>query len=351
MPPLHQDRIDVVTILPVHHLSVDWHLLVTIIEIVRAEQPPPHIQGATWTQEPIVDSQDQTDLYNLSCTGPKTLFIAPSKYSLGERTTVSQFDLCSRLYRELNGCFDGFDWNHTCIAGGFLTGLVEQKYDAAAYENSDIDLFIYGETAEEAQNHFMEVFKFIKDKFADLWVVPLDCVNIVINICTQQSIRAIQLVCVTGISNPEQLINRFDLSHCQIAFDGTRFISTPECRETLRTRQSRILGTQTTAHRLYKAYTRGFSIMIPDHQVYVKPPNTSTWVYGFNRSSLADKSLKEFTLDKLLTKENMEQFAKMVYNPSCKQQYIKEKKVIESDGFSGWLPKYLKSHTPGRYVR
>jgi len=292
-----------------------------------------------------VQTRTQNDPFKLKCNGPNTLFIAPNKYSIGEETTVSRTDLYSRFFRELNGCFEGFDWDHTCIAGGLLTGLIDKKYDPTVYRDSDIDLFIYGATPEETKQHFSRVFKFFQEKFAELWVVPLKYDNVMV-INLGQSHRVIQMIGVTDTINPSQLIGRFDLSHCQIAFDGNEFLCTSEFNETMRSRQSQILRQGTSAYRLYKAYLRGFSVMIPKHPVYVKSDQMCT--YGVNETHSIN-NLKEFTLDKLLTDTNIASFSKMSFASQSKEQYVKDGVVIQGAKLTEWFADYLQTHTPCRF--
>lgn len=302
-------------------------------------------------------TEHPNDLFNLKCNGPHTLFIAPNKYSIGEKTTVSRYDLYSRFYREVNGCFDGFDWDHICIAGGLLTGLVEKKYDPAVYAESDIDVFIYGVTEDDVKQRFAKTLKFFQAKFADLWIVPLPWENImVVNLCTECVRRSIQLIGVTNISDPMQLIQRFDLSHCQIAFDGNEFICTTEFSATMSNRQAQILGKKTTTYRLYKAYMRGFSVMIPNHPVCVKDCSTPhekqtklVFSYGIKDSTAVVDNLREFTLDKLLSEKNIMSFSQMSFNPKNKERYIKDGTAILSGKIDDWVTDYLKTHTPCPY--
>jgi hypothetical protein len=288
--------------------------------------------------------------FDLQCNGPNTLFVAPSKYLIGEATTVSQYDMYSRFCREVNGCFDGFNWDHVCVAGGLLTGLIDKKYDPAVYAESDIDVFIYGSTVEEAKSHSMRVFKFLQTKFNDLWVVPYKCESIiVVNLCTGKMNRSIQLICITGITTPRQLIDKFDLSHCQIAFDGKEFICTPQCMETMRSRQTQLVGNRTSEYRLYKAYMRGFSVIIPNHPVNVKTCDETGFSYGFAESTPIVDNLRHYTLDKLLTEDTIMVFSKMSFNPRNKEQYIKNGTAIQYCGINDWVNDYIKSHTPNAY--
>jgi hypothetical protein len=317
---------------------------VDIRKIMPLSEAPSSVKDMT-VAKPI---QVHCGPFKLKCTGPDTLFITPSKYVLGEDTTVSQYDLHSRFYRELNGCFDGFDWDHVCIAGGLLTGLIDKKYDPTVYNDSDIDVFVYGITPGETKQHFSRVFKFFQNKFDDLWVVPLKGDNImVVNLCTKQSRRVIQLIGMTDTNGPRQLIDHFDLSHCQIAFDGNEFLWTQEFMDTMCSRQSQILRPRTSAYRLYKSYMRGFSVMIPKHPVHVTSAQDQDMMsdYGFDIAP-STNNLSRFTIGELLSADNLALFAKKPFNSRTKDQYIKNGLVIQGTKCTDWLTNYVKTHKP-----
>jgi hypothetical protein len=283
--------------------------------------------------KPVITTNSSVEPFGLVYTVPNVLFGAPNKYVPFEKTTVSLYDMSSRLFRELNGCLDGFEWKHACISGGLLTGLIEKKYDSAIYKDSDIDLFIYGQTPDQTKQYFSETFRFIQSKCGDLCVKPLQCENImVINLCTKQLNRTLQMIGISGIESPLQLINRFDLSHCQIAYDGAQFVCTNEFTETMRTRQTRITSSRTSLFRLYKTYMRGFSVLKPDHPVRV---TNSNGTYDLRNLLGITDDITDVTLEKILS------FTKTPIN--------KELNEIKGDAITEWFTKYIQTHAPCNY--
>ena len=96
------------------------------------EDVPPHQRLTDQKTESDVEPaiiETTTDLFGLTCEFHGLLFSSPNKYLYGEKTTASKYDVMSRFFREMNGLFDGFDWQHACIAGGLLTNLFEFKLD------------------------------------------------------------------------------------------------------------------------------------------------------------------------------------------------------------------------------
>lgn len=305
-------------------------------------------------QRPNVTELKEDGMFNLTGVGQNLLFIAPSQYSSNEKTTVSKFTLSSRLCRELNGVFDDFDWSHACISGGLLTGLSEKKYQSSVYGDSDIDLFIYGKDVEETKRYFERAFKYFQSKLTDLWVVPIgkeQCM--VVNLCSSQLTRPIQLIGTIGVSGPQQLIEHFDLAHCQVAFDGDHFHYTSAFVNAMKTRTTQIMKPVTSVHRLYKTYQRGFSVVIPDHPVNVvnhkKDQHTyqqtyqQTYPLPMNTYGI---DIKYYTLDHLLSKEILEEIEKLRFNMKFKEQYVKENRVIPTETLNQWFTKYMEKHTP-----
>ena len=273
--------------------------------------------------------------------GPDYLFMAPLKYARGEKTTVSLFDLISRLIHELNGCFDGFSWDHACISGGLLTGLIDSKYDPKIYSQSDIDLFIYGATPEETKKYFYKAFKFFQHMLPDLRVSPRASDKImVIDLVTKQINRPIQLIGVCGASNPLEVIKHFDLSHCQIAYDGKQFSWTQEFAKTMQTHQSIITGNWTSASRLLRAYQRGFSVMMPDHPVHVNSyQKVDNYEYMFHLMTHIIDNVKEYTLEKIMK----------CCEPTTSHPHPDQHLVLSTPQMNVWLRKYMETHTPNDF--
>ena len=289
------------------------------------------------------DDEPETtaDLFGLTCDTHGLLFSAPNKYLYGEKTTASKYDVMSRFFREMNGLFDGFDWQHACIAGGLLTGLFEVKVDPKIYQNSDIDLFIYGDSLAETKKYFARTFAFISSKYKEKFHVLLSkshdymILDFVIQGVTS---RTLQMIGVSGIKTPRQLIGLFDLSHCQIAFDGNDLIGTSSFRNSMQTHQTQIMRESTSELRLYKTYQRGFSVLMPNHPVHVK--NSKDLLENEDPYSLLQvvglpDNLHEYTLDKLLSQNVISSFT---HKPSREE--------VSGDVLTKWFTKYVETLLP-----
>jgi hypothetical protein len=214
-----------------------------------------------------------------------------SKYLVGEQVTVSKMTFFHRICTELGQVFDSpFNWNNVFIAGGFLSGLLEANYDAELYKDSDIDLYVCAQNTNQLITRMNEVIKYLQTHTPNIYFLVSGYSQIMLIDCFIQGWkRRLQLIGITaGGSFPillkksgtkpdkcpttEEVISAFDLTHCQIAFDGSDVICTPEFIDSMITRCSSINPQVHSVHayRLVKTYLRGFSILQPKHSVFIK---------------------------------------------------------------------------------
>ena len=230
--------------------------------------------------------------FNIILNGSPVMIHSPtsSKYGSGEQVTVSKMTFYHRIYNELGELFDTpFSWDGIFVGGGFLTGLMEAKYDPELYKESDIDMYICADTVGHLRERVKYVVDYLKKHTKNVYFMTSGYEQgFLIDCLIDGWKRRLQLIGVTYASpcalfngfkksdklvcpTPEQVISTFDLTHCQIAFNGN-VICTPEFVQAMQTRQTNInpqIGS-VHAYRLVKAYLRGFSIGKPEHKVFIK---------------------------------------------------------------------------------
>lgn len=82
---------------------------------------------------------------------------------MGDQITVSRMTFLHRLFEQIGQLFDTpFKWDNTFIAGGFLSGLMEAKYEPELYKESDIDMYICANTLGNLVTRMQEVIEHIK---------------------------------------------------------------------------------------------------------------------------------------------------------------------------------------------
>lgn len=211
-----------------------------------------------------------------------------SKYGSGEQVTVSKMTFYHRIFSEFGELFDTpFSWEGIFIAGGFLTGLMETKYDPELYKGSDVDMYICADTVAHLRERVKYVVNYLQEHTKNVYFMISGYEKgFLIDCLIEGWKRRLQLIGVTYSTpflsikdfkkkstcpTPEEVISTFDLTHCQIAFNGN-IICTPEFVRAMQTRQTNInpqIGS-VHAYRLVKAYLRGFSIGKPEHKVFIK---------------------------------------------------------------------------------
>ncbi|AEQ33050.1 hypothetical protein [Megavirus chiliensis] len=191
----------------------------------------------------------------------------PSNYKHNDKVTVSMIQFHRRFSDKVGDLFDDFDWSNVLMAGGLVSGLIEAKASMSEYAASDIDLFVYGNKQtvvnkiQEIYNYFIE--KLDKKFFAFVYLPDTAILNIII--ADKFSIQIIG----TLFNNEKEILESFDMTHCQVGFNGNNIIYTNEFIEAITTKITTITKRSIHAYRLVKAQDRGYSIKRPSY-CYIK---------------------------------------------------------------------------------
>lgn len=210
---------------------------------------------------------------------PKLVLSQERHCPLGTKITVSQMEFYKKLYDKINCVIDDkFDWTNVLLAGGLITGLLDKHdnttlshaYDPKSYDNSDIDLFIYGDN-KTVTNTIQRIYTYFKNKFVGFYAFAYKRSAIFTFLIPGKPV--IQLIgnaprC--NINDPISILKSFDMTHCQVGFDGEKLIYTDKFYEAIKTKETEITTSSIHAYRLVKAYKRGYSIVKPPRDVYIK---------------------------------------------------------------------------------
>jgi len=197
---------------------------------------------------------------------PNLCLCRPANYELSEKVTVSSIEFFRRLDKRIGEFFDDdFNWSGVIMAGGLISGLIEKKADVKEYEMSDIDLFVYDFDLNEHQiktkmvqiyNYFVK--KLDKKFYAFILIPNTTIMNIIIpNKCSIQIIGTMYKYAI-------DVLKSFDLTHCQIGFNGYELLYTDNFIIAIQTKTTRITKNIIQLYRLVKAYRRGYSVIEPD---------------------------------------------------------------------------------------
>ncbi|KAJ8080919.1 hypothetical protein PM082_017754 [Marasmius tenuissimus] len=169
------------------------------------------------------------------------------------------------------------DWNNIVAAGGAvlacLTLLPESAkaskramrkyYHTSAYPTSDVDLFLYGMTPEEAEVKITKIYEAVRDS------VPWDVICVrtkhTVSIHSQYPYRSIQIV-LRLYGSPAEILAGFDIDSACFAYDGSRVWGNPrsivammrQCNTVDMSRRS-----PSYEVRLAKYSSRSFEVYVP----------------------------------------------------------------------------------------
>ncbi|TFK59821.1 ankyrin, partial [Pluteus cervinus] len=130
------------------------------------------------------------------------------------------------------------DWNNVVAAGGSVHACLsplsaEQKaskrsirkhYHAVAYPTSDVDLFLWGLTPEQAEKKINTIYEAIRDSVP--WDVTCVRTKHTVSIHCQYPYRSIQVV-LRLYSSPSEILTGFDVDAPCFAYDGQRVWGNP----------------------------------------------------------------------------------------------------------------------------
>ena len=189
----------------------------------------------------------------------------PSNYKKNEQVTVSSMEFYKRLTKKIGEFIDdNFNWNNVIIAGGLISGMIEKKADMTEYQMSDIDIFVYGKNKEAITNKIQYIYDYfskkLDKKFYSFIIIP-NTVTMNIVIPGKTSIQIIG----TLFESEMEVLDSFDMTHCQIGFNGDNVIYTKNFIQAIQTKVTKITKKSIHAYRLVKANYRGYSIHKTDY--------------------------------------------------------------------------------------
>lgn len=204
---------------------------------------------------------------------------AKYSYKNNDKITVSELEFYSRILKILEP-FADLDWENLIIAGGLISGLIEKNYNEKDYTNSDLDFYVYNDDYNLLMKKMLQLYYYFYNKLGDAYsFVYLN--STVVTIISKNYNRVIQIIGIKT-NDPMKILRNFDLSHCQVGFNGQNVIFTEEFIKALTTKTTCIMKKSIHIYRLIKAYQRGYSIrkILPEYYLknhfhtYIEDPNT-----------------------------------------------------------------------------
>ncbi|KAK7044109.1 hypothetical protein VNI00_007826 [Paramarasmius palmivorus] len=170
-----------------------------------------------------------------------------------------------------------FDWNNVVAAGGSVLACVmplpeaakvskramRKYYHSAAYPTSDVDLFLWGMTPEEAEVKITKIYEAVRDSVP--WDVTCVRTKHTVSIHSQYPYRSVQIV-LRLYTSPAEILAGFDIDSACCAYDGNRVWANPRAITAMMRQCNTVDMTRRSPSyevRLAKYSSRAFEVYVP----------------------------------------------------------------------------------------
>ncbi|KYQ89839.1 hypothetical protein DLAC_09816 [Tieghemostelium lacteum] len=160
------------------------------------------------------------------------------------------------------GLFTGFNWSNVFVAGGAVLGCTLNQPSTNAFQNSDIDIFLYGLTETQATDKLKEILTFIQNKSPNTTIART---KYAVTFLNEYPYRNVQVV-LRIYKSPAEVLMGFDIDCCSIGFDGQRVSAIPRARDAIVNGINIVdMSRRSTTYetRLFKYAKRGFAVKVP----------------------------------------------------------------------------------------
>ncbi|KAF7790774.1 hypothetical protein EIP86_001731 [Pleurotus ostreatoroseus] len=169
------------------------------------------------------------------------------------------------------------NWNNVVAAGGAIQACLSPVHDdykvskralrkhfhSHSYPTSDVDLFLYGLTPEQAEVKINEIYEAVRDSIP--WDVTCIRTKHTISIHSQYPYRSVQIV-LRLYQSPAEILAGFDVDVPCCAYDGHRVWANPRAIVAMMRQCNTVDVTRRSPSyevRLSKYSSRGFEIYVP----------------------------------------------------------------------------------------
>ncbi|KAK7062773.1 hypothetical protein VNI00_000262 [Paramarasmius palmivorus] len=225
------------------------------------------------------------------------------------------------------------DWNNVVAAGGSVLACLmplhesakvskramRKFYHSAAYPTSDVDLFLWGMTPQEAEVKITKIYEAVRDS------VPWE-------VTSQYPYRSVQIV-LRLYKSPAEILAGFDIDSACCAYDGSRVWANPRAITAMMRQCNTVDMTRRSPSyevRLAKYSSRAFEVYVPTLSREDVDPTI------FERSIVRVEGLARLlAFEKLKDTDSRNQFLearrKLRGRPNALDHYNRRKKAYKGD--------------------
>jgi len=130
-------------------------------------------------------------------------------------------ELTNNVFKELK------DWNNVFVAGGAVLGSLLNITDRSSFQDTDVDMFIYGLTEEQATQKLKDIYFVVQA--ATKATCQIIRTKHAVTILGQYPTRHVQII-LRIYKSPSEVLMGFDIDSCCLGYDGTTVWALPRAR-------------------------------------------------------------------------------------------------------------------------
>src|ERR1700744_2866228 len=242
------------------HKKIEYHNKVRL-SLWKTFLVNPHLYATYFEHK---SSHEQVwDCTRVSCVKP---------YNTGDRAIVDFGAACIRLReftyglleKPLNDGAHTFPFEDVVIAGGSITKILSPNYDINSAHQSDVDIFIFADSAKKRMDVFENIINWFKSydadtKISNTYFAMRGCV---VTIYIKNIRRKFQVICI-NCATPYDILARFDFTHIAWCYWNGAFYGLPDACNAMRTSVTSVMNiARIKIERIIKALYCGFSIAV-----------------------------------------------------------------------------------------
>ncbi|KAH8809653.1 ankyrin repeat protein [Flagelloscypha sp. PMI_526] len=308
--------------------------LVGLVDIFSA----PDAIRTTRTRE-VIDEKDMTAKHVMPLA-------ANVRRATGQPSMVSSLEEFQKNWAVFNegSLSQLLDWNNVIAAGGSvlacLTPLPERAkaskrshrkyYHSEAFPTSDVDLFLWGLTPQQAEDKIIKIYEAVRDSVP--WDVTVLRTKHSVSIHSQYPYRSVQII-LRLYRSPAEVLAGFDVDSCSFAYDGQRVYGNPRAIVSMMRQANTVDMTRRSPSyevRLSKYADRGYEVYIPSLRREDVDPTIYERAVG-NITGLA----RLLVLEKIKTAETRDAFIdkrrELRSRPAAVRHWRRNKKKFKGD--------------------
>ncbi|KAJ3879583.1 ankyrin repeat protein [Lentinula edodes] len=230
------------------------------------------------------------------------------------------------------------DWSNVVAAGGSVLAClvplpeeakvskraIRKYYHGSAYPSSDIDLFLWGLTPQQAEAKIVTIYEAVRDSVP--WDVTCVRTKHTVSIHSQYPYRSVQIV-LRLYTSPAEILAGFDIDAPCCAYDGRRIWANPRAITALMRQCNTIDVTRRSPSyevRLTKYSSRAFEIYVPN----------------LCRADI-DPTIYERSIVRVEGLARLLVFEKLKY-PNAREIFLQSRRTLRGRSYANSVPYYIR---------